>query len=100
MLSTYLNQTAAYRAALRDEEGMVMDDYGQAQHGEAVSRPCRKQAKAREILKPDGQVVKTSMVYYLETEIFEGDLLDGLRIEQVSEWVTLGGTPMGWKAAC
>ena len=100
MLSTYLNQSAVYKAALRDEEGMAMDEYGQAQYEEEVIRPCRRQPKAQEVLTANGQAIKTTMVYYLEAEVFEGDLLDGLRVEQVGAWVTLGGTPMGWKAVC
>ena len=100
MLGAYLTQTAAYQAALRDVDGLVMDKWGQAQYAAAVARPCRRQQKAREFLTANGQAIKTTTVYYLEDEVFEGDLLDGKRVAEVSLWANLGGGAIGWKAVC
>jgi len=100
LLDNYLNQKAAYKAAQRNDEGLVSDEWGQPQYGAKRTVVCRRQAKTQEVLTSDGQKVETSTIYYLVSEVFEGDQLDKLRVVAVAEWVTLGGTPLGWKAFC
>lgn len=92
MLGCYLNQTTQYQPCTGT------DARGQPIFGEVISLPCRKQSKAQDVLTATGQTVRTQHVYYLLNKISEGDMLDGLIVMGVSEWVGLDGTPIGYKA--
>lgn len=92
MLSDYLNQTAEYRPHTGT------DDRGQPTYGGPVSVPCRKQAKLQNVLTATGQLAAAQHVYYLDREVNEGDMLDGLTVMAVLIWSGLDGETIGYKA--
>lgn len=99
MLDSYLRQQATLQRALRTENGDTRtDERGKTLYASALSIPCRIRETTQEVLTTDKRVVKTSYVYYAQTQIREGDRLDGRRVELVSRWVGLGGGTAGYKA--
>lgn len=101
MLTAYLNQTAEVLTAERNEDGSVkMNNRGEIQYADLASVPCRKRQKTQEIILPDKQQVKTTLIYYFSAEyaIREDDIVDGLRVQRVADWVNLSGEIVGYKA--
>ena len=99
MLDSYLNQEVEYTQAARNPDGTVqMSNRGEVVYLAPVVIPCRKQRREREILTADAQIIKTDYVFYTEQQVQTDDLLDGRRVQNVSEWVDLGGDIVGYKA--
>lgn len=92
MLSTYLNQTAAYRRR------SGTDARGQPLYSAVEAIPCRRRSGTSLVLTADGQALKCETVYYLGLTAREGDELDGKLITAVSEWVNIDGDSWGCKA--
>ncbi len=93
MLTNYLNQTCV----LRRKTGI--SDRGQPVYADPVTVPCRKQQKTQNILKEDGQSIKSQTVYYLAAEVNTGDSIDGRPILIVETMPDLCGVNVGYKAA-
>lgn len=92
MLGEYLNQQVTY-APLAS-----LDNRGQPIYGESTVVPCRRRNTFREILTADMQRIRAEHLYYLGQKVQIGDSLDGKRVQLVTEWVTLGGEVIGYKA--
>ncbi len=92
MLEGYLNQLAEY------EPCTGTDARGQPVYGDVIFLPCRRQAKVQNVLTATGQTIKTQYIYYLTTEVHEGDKLEGRVIMGVSVWPGLSGAVLGYKA--
>lgn len=92
MLGDYCNQQAQYQAMAgtnnRDEPI----------YADAVSIPCRKRHKAQELIQPDGRKIRLTIMYHLTQAVHEGDLLDGMRVQLVTDWVDVDGNTVGWRA--
>lgn len=92
MLSAYLNQTAEHG------KKTGTGDRGQPIYADAVTIPCRKQAKIQNVVTATGQTVQAQHIYYTRRTVFEGDILNGKVIMAVSVWYSLTGEVMGYKA--
>lgn len=92
MLSSYLNQTAEHKPCTGT------DDRGQPTYGVNVPVRCRRQSKAQNVLTATGQTVKTQHVYYTNSVVREGDMLDGKIVMGISQWTGLNGEIIGYRA--
>ena len=93
MLAAYCNQTATHQALTGS------NNRDEPVYGPEHPIQCRKRRKTQEILTADRRRVTTEVLYHLTAPVAEGDLLDGRRVQWVSEWVTLEGATVGWRAA-
>lgn len=92
MLGSYLNQTASHEATTG------ADSRGQLTYDTATTVNCRKQAKTQTVMSKDGRLVTAQHVYYLQNKVTEGDMLDGMVVMAVGEWIDLNGTVIGYRA--
>lgn len=92
MLSNYLNQGAALRHAFGT------DDRGQTVFGLPQAVKCRKERRGRIAATAQGATRLQETVYYLTSPVFEGDMLDGMIVKSVDDWVGLRGEAVGYKA--
>lgn len=93
MLAAYCNQTATHQALTGS------NNRDEPVYGPEHPIQCRKRRKTQEILTADRRRVTTEVLYHLNAPVTEGDLLDDRRVQWVSEWVTLEGDTIGWRAA-
>jgi hypothetical protein len=100
VLSDYLNQWAVFTPALRGSDGGAMtDDRGNILYGAEADIPVRRERAMNELLRNDSQVLRITDIYYTQTTVRAGDMLNGRRVRRAKEWVELSGEAVGYMAA-
>jgi hypothetical protein len=100
MLSDYLNQKAVFTPALRGKDNSaLMDCRGNTLYGAEADIPVRRESAERELLTSDKQIVRITDMFYAETEVRAGDMLDGKRVQHAVTWTDLDGEAVIYMAA-
>lgn len=65
---------------------------------EPTTVPCRKVAKLRDVITPDGDTVTATTSVMMTVEPTIGDTLDGREVIVVESLVDVPGNSVGWTA--
>jgi hypothetical protein len=96
LMSRYLNQLAVYREV---DSSKDLDIYGEPEYLEEKNLKCRREFSDREVEDRAGHIVQSRYTYLLDTTAKPkiGDLIDGLKILEVVDYVNGAGRLIGWE---
>lgn len=101
-LTKYLRQTAQFEAVTVGPNGKPsLNDYGEPAYAGAITVRCRKEPYKAVEGSISGQYVEYSYTYYLDNSVQPkvGDKLDGMVVQQVTDYIDGLGKLVGYEVS-
>ena len=94
VMSRYLNQTAEYTPIVQP---IVLDAYGEPAYGASRTIRVREELEEKEVYSTGGELIKSSLQYYVGEKLLVGSKLNGRKIQEVEPYRGLGGRVYGYR---
>ena len=98
-MTKFLKQTCSFESAQREDNLVVLNEYGDIQYNQPITKACRREAYVRDLQTANGAILKTSSRYFLDesTVIRANDRIDGCVILACSEYTNQFGQCEGYE---
>lgn len=98
-MTKFLKQECLFEPARRENDLVVLNEYGDIQYEDPVSLRCRREKYVRDLQTANGAIVKVNSRYFFDesTEVLVDDRIDGHVVLSSDEYVDQFGQCVGYE---